>query len=40
LVGTNSEKGKKILQDQDQITANSLYEAAQLAVAYAQGKLL
>jgi len=39
LVGTNSDQGKKILQEQDQITANSLYEAAQLAVASAQGKL-
>ena len=39
LVGTNSDLGKKILQDQDQITANTLYEAAQLAVASAQGNL-
>jgi len=39
LVGTNSDLGKKILQDQDQITASTLYEAAQLAVASAQGKL-
>lgn len=39
LVGTNSDQGKKILQKQSQITANSLYEAAQLAVTSAQGKL-
>lgn len=39
LVGTNSDQGKKILQKQDQITANSLYEAAQLVVASAQGKI-
>lgn len=39
LVGTNSDLGKKLLQDQDQITASTLFEAAQLAVASSQGKL-
>ncbi len=37
LVGTNAEEGKKLLLDGNQITANTLFEAAQLAVQTAKG---
>lgn len=37
LVGTNAEIGKQLLLEQKQITANSLLEAAQLAVENAKG---
>jgi len=37
LVGTNAEEGKKLLSDQNQITADTLFEATQLAVQTAKG---
>lgn len=37
LVGTNAEAGKRLLLDGNQITANTLFEAAQLAVQTAKG---
>ncbi len=36
LVGTNEEKGRQILADANLITAESLTEAAEKAVLYAQ----
>jgi succinyl-CoA synthetase beta subunit len=39
LVGTNEEKGRQILAEADMITASTLAEAAQKAVAAAQGEL-
>lgn len=36
LVGTNAEEGKQLLQSANQITANSLFHAAQLAVQATQ----
>ena len=36
LVGTNAEEGKQLLQSANQITANSLFQAAQLAVQATQ----
>jgi len=39
LVGTNSEEGRAILADAQMITAETLSEAAQKAVAAAQGRL-
>jgi succinyl-CoA synthetase beta subunit len=39
LVGTNEEEGRQILADADMITAATLAEAAQKAVAAARGEL-
>ncbi|MEZ4620620.1 MAG: hypothetical protein R2867_34635 [Caldilineaceae bacterium] len=37
LVGTNEEEGRKLLAEADMITATSLADAAQKAVAAAKG---
>ena len=37
LVGTNAEEGRQLLKDADMVTANTLAEAAQKAVAAAKG---
>ncbi len=39
LVGTNAEEGKRILQTANQITADSLFQAAKLAVQATQDKV-
>ena len=39
LVGTNEEEGRQILADAEMITAATLAEAAQKAVAAARGEL-
>ena len=38
LVGTNAEEGRAILADAQMLTADTLAEAAQKAVAAAQGR--